>query len=237
MEGRYPPGLYVTLTDCTDSSREAEFNRWYEDSFIAGMEELSFVRNTRRYENVFSNEPSFRGRPRYLSLSEIYREDMGKALKDIRKFEKKMKDEGQDFAARVNMMETLFRRVGPEFRSARTGRPALGLFLVFSYCVDSTREEEFDAWYNRRHAPETLEWGYHDTAYRYKAVDPNDPLPHHTSPYLSIYETSLDPAEAQNALAGFRKQSEEDPLWMDLLGIYYRGSFRQIYPRPEKCSA
>ncbi|MFC1963908.1 hypothetical protein ACFLV1_00835 [Chloroflexota bacterium] len=231
MEGRYPPGLYVALADCTDPSREAEFNRWYEDTFIAGLEELSFIRNTRRYENILSDEPSFRGRPEYLCLSEVYREDMVRALKDIRKFDKQLKADGQDFSARVTMLETLYRRVGPEFRSERTGRPVLGLFLVLTYCLDSTREEEYDAWYNRRHAPETLEWGYHDTAYRYKVVDPNDPLPHQSAPYLSIYETSLDPMVAQNALTGFRKQSEGDPLWVNLMGVYYRGSFRQIYPR------
>ncbi len=67
--------------------------------------------------------------------------------------------------------------------------------------------------------------------YRYRVVDPNDPAPHQSAPYLSFYETSIDPLKAMEALAGFRKRCLSDPLWVNLLGTYLTGGFRQIYPR------
>jgi hypothetical protein len=29
MEGRYPNGLLLAITNCTDPSKEEEFNSWY----------------------------------------------------------------------------------------------------------------------------------------------------------------------------------------------------------------
>jgi hypothetical protein len=195
------------------------------------MEALGFIRNTRRYENVLSKEPTFLGRPKYLALSEVYRDDLEPALKEIRRFDAELKAQGRGFSAMVTKVDALYRRIGPELRSERSGRPVQGIHFVLTYCTDSTREDEFDKWYGERHAPELLEWGYHDTAYRYKVVDPNDPVPHQSSPYLAIYETSIDLLVALEALAGFRKQSMSDPRWIELLNVYFSGGFRQIYPR------
>jgi hypothetical protein len=34
MEGRYPQGLLLALTNCTDPSKEEEFNAWYNHMHI-----------------------------------------------------------------------------------------------------------------------------------------------------------------------------------------------------------
>ena len=43
MEGRYPPGVLVALTDCTETAKEAEFNQWYNEILIPGIEALGFL--------------------------------------------------------------------------------------------------------------------------------------------------------------------------------------------------
>ena len=83
MEGRYSPGVFITLADCLDPARESEFNRWYNETLIPNMEASGFVRNSRRYENMFGNEVTFRGRPKYLALYEVYHDDLKQALKEI----------------------------------------------------------------------------------------------------------------------------------------------------------
>src|SRR3990170_6075003 len=99
MEGRYPHGLWVAFTDCTDPAQEIKFNQWYNEIYISHMENLGFVRNTRRYENLYGNEPTFRGRPKYLALSEIYRDNLKETLKEIRQSDAQLKIQGKDFSA------------------------------------------------------------------------------------------------------------------------------------------
>ena len=231
MEGRYPPGVFISLVDCNDPAREAEFNQWYNDIMIPHMESLGFIRNTSRYENVFSNEPTFRGRPKYLALSEVYRDDLEQAIKEIRQAEAEFNARGHSFDAMIKKVDTLYRRIGPEFRSERTGRPVTGLNLGLTYALDTRREDEMNKWYDEIHSPETVEWGPYDTGYRFKVVDINDPVPHTTSaPYLAFYETSIDPLTAIEELQGFRKKCEVDRLWVELQCVSYTGAFRKISP-------
>jgi hypothetical protein len=100
-------------------------------------------------------------------------------------------------------------------------------------CFDLSREEEFNKWYNDRHSPETVvnDIFSFDTGYRFKVVDPNDPMPHQSAPYLSMYETSATAEETLKGLAGLRKNSTAtDQVWVDLLTIYYAGQFAPINP-------
>ena len=43
MEGRYPPGIFITLLDCTDVTKENEFNQWYSGILLPAIENLEFV--------------------------------------------------------------------------------------------------------------------------------------------------------------------------------------------------
>ena len=228
MEGRYSPGIWVELTDCTDPTREAEFNRWYDKTYIPHMEDLGFVRNSKRYENARSNEPTFLGRPKYLTLAEVYRSDLEQAGKDIRISITELQTRGQGFDAMAAKMDTLYRRTGPEFRSERTGKPIQAIFCALVACNDQAREEEFNRWYNEKHSLETLESGLFDTGYRYKVVDPHDPMPHQSAPYASLYETSADPLTVLEAIPGLRRERLSDSLYVGLLSIYYGALFRPI---------
>ncbi len=229
MEGRYPPGVLATFSDCTDTAKEAEFNKWYEKTLIPGIEDLGFVRNTIRFENVLSNSPTFQGRPKYLTMYEVYRDDLKQALKEIRQREAELKNQGKGFDAIVKMVDALYGKTGREFRTERTGRPVTGAYIVLCYPTDPAREEEFNNWYNDKHIGEALKLGVQDTVYRYKVVDPLEVIPYRPY-YLSYYETSIDPLERRNRVLSHRSKWFSDQIWVNLLGVHMTGGFRRISP-------
>ena len=230
MEGRYPAGVFISLMDCTDTEREGEFNQWRDEILIPGIESLGFVKNSRCYENVLSSGPTFQGRPKSLVLSEVYHDDLKQALEDIRTRRSEIKD-SEGFDAYVAKVDTLYGRLGPEFCTGRTGREVKTIYCGLLGCADPAREDEFNTWYDERHSPETIrnDIFQFDTGYRYGVVDPYDPIPHQSSPYLSLYETSLEPSEALEGLVGLRKNSiaVKDKIWIELLTVFYAGLFKQ----------
>ena len=42
MEGRYPQGLLLALTNCTDPSKEEEFNAWYNHMHVPDVTAQQF---------------------------------------------------------------------------------------------------------------------------------------------------------------------------------------------------
>ena len=234
MEGRYPQGIIVALIDCTDPAKEDEFNnRWYQETLIPSVQALGFVRNAKRFINVLSDSPTFQGRPKYLALWEVYRDDLQQALREIQQRVVEIRAQGKGFDAYVKFIDTLFARVGPELRTERTGRPVTGVHVISCYPTDPAREDEFNKWYNEKHIPEMLSLGTYDTAYRYKIVDPNNPVPHQF-PYITIYETSMDPLEAYQKRVSIRSRWLDDPVWINLFGEHFSGGFRQIFPPLKK---
>ena len=229
MEGRYPPGVLVALTDCTDMAKESDFNKWYNEILIPGIEELGFIRNTKRFENALSNTPTYLGRPKYLAVWEVYRDDLEEAWKEIRQRDADLKAQGKGFDDMVKMVDTLYRRVGAEQRTERTGQPIKGMYVVICTPTDPARDDEFNKWYDERHGPDALALGFQDTCYRYKIVDWKETVPFRYH-YVSLYEMSMDPLEARQKLVSYRWKWLEDPLWVNLLGTIWTGGFRQIYP-------
>lgn len=234
MEGRYPPGLWITLMDCTETAKEDEFNQWYDEVFIPGLKDLDFIQNNMRYENVLSLSPTFQGRPKYFTLWEVYHHNLEQALKDIHEREGEIIREKKDSSVFIAKINTLYRLVGPEFRSERSGRPIQAVYCGLLGCADPAREDEFNKWYNERHAPETINNDIFsfDTGYRYQVVDPHDPTPHQSSPYLTIYETSANPTDALQGLSALRGHSLAvwDTLWIELLRVYFAALFKPMNP-------
>ena len=129
-------------------------------------------------------------------------------------------------------VNSLYRRVGPEFRSERSGRPIQAIYCGLLGCADPAREDEFNKWYNEAHAPDTINNNVFsfDTCYRYEVVDAHDPMPHQSSPYLTIYETAANPTEALQGLSGLRRHSVAvwDTVWKELLQVYFAALFCPI---------
>lgn len=227
MEGRYPPAIMVTVSDCTDPAREAELNAWYRDVFIPKIEATGFIKNTARYRHVLGDKPTFLGHPKFLTIAEVERTDAKTALKEIRELYTKLRADG-GAQLEVRKFDTLYQRVGPEFHSPRSGRPVKIVYAGFVGCTDTRREDEFNHWYDRKHSPDALIDAF-DTGYRYKAVDLRDPAPHATMPYLSLYEISKDLDTLNTSLEAFRQEMvASDPMWVDLLAVYWSGLFTRI---------
>jgi hypothetical protein len=223
MEGRYPRAVMVTLSDCADQAREAELNRWYAERFVPQVQESPLVQAVRRYESAYRREQTFRAHPRYLTIAEVEHKDVQEAARRLRELYTEVR-EGHD-ALELRRLDTLYQRIGPEFRSERSGRPIRFVYCGLVGCTDSAREDEWNRWYNEKHSPDALV-GAFDTGYRYTVVDPTEPVPHQAQRYLSVYETGHDLDRLQQALADFRQEMiATDPLWVHLLAVYYSGLF------------
>ena len=223
MEGRYPPALLVTLSDCTDIAREDEFNAWHEHVLVPALQSLGWVERPVRFRNVLAGSHTYQGFPRYLTLAEVYREPSPDAWQEIVACRDRLVREGRGFDGIVSMIDALYARTGPEIRTAAASQPVTGVYLVFSYCRNGTRAE-FDRWYDEVHAPDVLALGYYHTAYRYTAA-----LKHPTVPeFLTVYETSADPLAARNGLVGSRSLWANDSLWVNSLGLCWTGGFARV---------
>lgn len=231
MEGRYPAGVFLNLADCMDPAKEQGFIKWNQDVLLPGLKNKGCIQHFNRYENVMSRYATFQGRPKYLTLSEVYNDNLEGVLKEIHEFEEELATTNRDNDSRVSKVNTMYRMIGSEFRTERTGREVQAILCVLCGCTDLSREAEFNEWYNERHSPETIINNIFsfDTGYRYQVVDPNDPMPHQSSPYLSIYETSASIEDTLKGLAGLRKESTAtDQTWVELLTVYYAGVFKPL---------
>lgn len=226
MEGRYPRAVMITLSDCTDEAHETALNRWYAESFVPAVEASPLVQSVRRYENAYNGEPTFRGRPKYLTIAEVEHGDIEEAGRQLRTLYADVRS-GHD-AWELRRLDTLYGRIGPEFKSDRSERPVKFVYCGLVGCTDTSREDEWNRWYDDKHSPDALV-GAFDTGYRYAVVDPTDPVPHQATRYLSLYETGHELDRLQQILGDFRQEMiATDPLWVNLLAVYYSGLFTPV---------
>jgi hypothetical protein len=52
MEGRYPHGLLLALTNCADPSKEEEFNAWYNHIHVPDVTAPGIFRHALRFVNT-----------------------------------------------------------------------------------------------------------------------------------------------------------------------------------------
>ena len=55
MEGRYPNGLLLAITNCTDPSKEEEFNAWYNHIHVPDVTAPGIFRHALRFVNTDRN--------------------------------------------------------------------------------------------------------------------------------------------------------------------------------------
>jgi hypothetical protein len=216
----------VSLGDCVDPRYATEFERWQQEEFMPHIEAVPCVTHVHRYETAYRDEPTFRGHPRYLTIAEVEHEDIQEARRELRAVYDRVRKEldGRE----IRKLDTVYERVGDEFRSERSGRPVKHVYCGLVGCTDTRREGEWNRWYESKHLPDALR-GTFDTGYRYRVVAPTDPAPHQAPPYLSLYEAGYDFDELQQRLASFRAELlESDQVWRDLLAIHYSGLFAPV---------
>jgi hypothetical protein len=81
--------LYVTHTDCSDPSREDEFNDWYSNIHVPDMLETPGMISATRWENVY---PKGNKNRKYIALYEFETDDVEKFFTTLRKIGKKTEE-------------------------------------------------------------------------------------------------------------------------------------------------
>lgn len=199
MEGRYPTGLLLAITNCKDPSKSGEFNYWYSHMHVPDVTEAGVFHHAIRFAN---SDPTSR-EGQYVATYETTLEDVSKAMPINLEAEAKLGN--REFQAErrpyledrrtpllQSVMWGVFKRLGGEFVAAT--RPARGILLVLTKCKDNARQEEFNRWYEDVHIPDILDTGAFHAAYRYESVELKGPK----AKYLAIYETdNPDPPKAR----------------------------------------
>ena len=232
MEGRFPNGVLMALTNCTDPSREDEFNRWRDEVHTKDLQSTGLLTHATRFVNV-ERQPD---QPQYANIYETYVEDMQEARKSFLALRQSLVDAGRMSDLGKTVAWGIFPRIGST-ATATEGKPVRGLLINSQNCKDPAREEEFNDWYNNVHIPDILASGFFHSAYRYENAEPGNvyslatPISGVLGKYINLYETDLDPEEASNGIRGERAKWEAMGHTNDLAEIKLRLLFRPIYPK------
>jgi hypothetical protein len=222
MEGRYPKGLLLAITNCTDPSKEEEFNSWYNHMHVPDVTAPSIFRHALRFVNTDASAPV----GQYVATYETNWEDVAQAMPAHRQASVKLRERGDRGTPYLQVVRSgVFKRLGGEFCAAR--RLTRGILLVLSNCKDATREAEFNRWYEDIHVADILDTGAFHTAYRYESVDPQATQ----ARYLALYETEQhDPAKAREALGKARADWEKRGRLSDTIEVVASLTARRIWP-------
>ena len=196
MEGRYPNGLLLAITNCTDASKSDEFNYWYNHMHVPDVTGPGIFRHAIRFANSDPASPT----GQYVATYETAWEEVEKAMPAHREAGARTRgDEDRGTPLIQPVTVGVFKRKGGEFNAA--AKPSLGMLLVLSNCKDTHDEKEFNRWYEDVHIPDILDTGAYHTAYRYVSTDPEATK----GKYLAIYETdNRDAAAAREKLNAVR---------------------------------
>jgi hypothetical protein len=218
MKGRFSPGIRVVYARCTDVAQEAAFNDWYERVHVPDILASGLTRRGARYRN---SEPQ-EGEPDYLSIWELDTGDLEHVNDAFARMAARLGQEGRIHPAREVTRRGMWRRIGPEFTTPRSGRVRPGgLFIIESTCTEPDRLEEFNAWYDRAHILDLLATGLFITAYRFEAMTGQP-----GARYLALYETDGDPLEAVSSFSrDHRPRLKAAGRLSDIIDVTYRGIF------------
>ena len=222
MEGRYPNGLLLAITNCADPSRSEEFNYWYNHMHVPDVTGPGIFRHAIRFANTDPDSTA----GQYVATYETSWEEVDKAMPAHREASARIRG-GQDRGTPLIRPVTVgvFARKGGEFNAA--SKPSLGILLVLSNCRDTHDENEFNRWYEDVHIPDILDTGAFHTAYRYVSADPEAT----GGKYLAIYETDdRDPAAARAKMGEVREDWIRRGRLYDGIDVVASLTARRIWP-------
>ena len=222
MEGRYPNGLLLAITNCNDASKGDEFARWYNHIHFPDVTASGIFKHPIRFANTDPDSP----RGQYAATYETDYEDAAIALADNREASAKLRPDGGRGSELIeSVFVDVFKRTGGEFSTSV--RPTRGILLVLSNCTDPSREEEFNRWYEDVHFPDILNVGQFHTAYRYENVNPES-----SAKYLAIYETdNADPADARVQHTKLMEGWGQQGHLFDDMEVVSSMTARRVWPR------
>ena len=195
--------LFFILCNCSDPAKEADFNEWYMREHIPDVMSSKVYHSGVRWVNV-EIKP---GAAKYLTVYESDWDDANKARDTMSANNERLRQMGR--SKRHEALQTLhalkFSRLGQPMRGPawKPGMETKSVLAVMVNCSDPAKEAEFNEWYNKEHAPDTLSSKVYHTATRYVNADLKAGEPK----YLCIYETAWEDANAARDAMG--KANEE----------------------------
>ena len=193
--------IALVYTSCSDSTREYEFNHWYNKVHIPNLVQTPGIVNVYRYRNM---KPELKeGQFRYLDLYRIESDDPWDLMqRAIQWEEKKRVDQGQMIDCiqihRVTVWDFIaYRRTVSPLPHPGINLPdgmPEAMLVVPTICTDPAREDEFNDWYLHTHFHDLLEIPGLVQAHRYRSLNPKPE--DDEARYLALYEIiSDDPFE------------------------------------------
>ncbi len=228
MEGRYPEGVVLVLTDLKGQDggtlTQWLFNEHLPTALATGQIDVgNFYKNV----GLLSGGTIFEKPPDttidYLFIYEVSQIPLAKALERVEEFFRAQLQLPNAPALDIKHIVP-YEKTGPMFTTELTGRPVRGVHAVFTKCSDPSREEEFDRWYNILHARDGLAGGPYHTAYRYHNLRA-DQAP---SRHLALYETDLDIRTVRDRMVDIWPQQNEKIFYVDTLVRVIRGAFEPL---------
>ena len=109
MEGRYPSGLMLGITNCNDPSKEDEFNYWHKHIHLPDVTAPGVFRHAIRFVNT-NPKP---GEGKYLATYETDHSDPGKAADELLKLRANWEHRGRLLGATDLVFRITARRIWP----------------------------------------------------------------------------------------------------------------------------
>lgn len=192
MEGRVPKGgLLAVFVNCSDPSKEAEMNAWYNTVHAPDVTRPGVFTDFTRFVN-----PTAKGTtedPRYLAIYETGWGNVAEAAERFRAGREGLRRWSAESRLHpaLSLAKVSFFKSHGSKPVCPPGRRTRGILVVMTDCSDPARTEEFDRWYDEVHIPEVIGTGCYWSAMRYRSIDPPSQDPR----YLALYETEDDGVE------------------------------------------
>ena len=229
MEGRYPNGLLLAITNCKTPSKEEEFNYWYNHLHLPDVTEPGVFRHPIRFTNT---EPGGVTDPhgkivQYAATYETKWEDLPAAWTALRGNSARLRQEGRFIDEDLDIVSSVvYKRLGGEFRTAV--RPVRGV-LIAMFNIPDEQKDGFSRWYRDYHMPDILDTGHYHTGYFYESLDPQVSL---GGNFLAIFETD------RNEVGKFERERHKiGPYWAEHgrgyghdIDLVFRMTARRLWP-------
>ena len=221
MEGRYPRGILLAITNCNDPSKEEEFNHWYNHIHLPDLTAYGVFERPMRFVNT-NPDP---GDAKYLATYETNWEDIHGAGAALQENNAILMAKNRRSPNVEGVAGGMFKRLGGEFCAAR--KPVRGILAILLNCKDPAREKEFKTWTTDIHTPDILDTGLYHTAYLYEGLDPESL----GGKYLTIYETAdSDPGKALTEIMKRTPKWEQQGRLFDGVEAVFVIAARRIWP-------
>lgn len=214
----------MIFSRCTNPAHEDDLADWYARVHFPDVLGSGVAQHGHRYRNADPHE----GEPEYLVIYEFDTDDLTHVNKVFAELLDRLSRTGRMHPAVQVISRTQWRRVGPAFRTPRSGLVSPGgVWLIESNCAAPDRLDEFNRWYDGIHIPDFLATGLFITGYRFETV------PGQTGGrYLALYETDGDPRVAIEAFVReHHPRLKAAGRLSEIIDVTRRGVFRALHSR------